>query len=353
MLMRLLPASTSLCGWDIAVDLGTANTVVSARGGELVVSEPSIVAVDARTGGPLAAGTEALELLGRDGVAELRPLKDGVIVELDGAVAILRHLLRRVRRYRRPRPRLIASVSSGASDVHRRAVAEACMAAGAREARLIAKPLAAALGSGLPVGEPTGSMVLDIGAGTSEMAMISMGSIVTSRSIAVAGDQFDQRIAAHLKREQRVVIGAQTAERIKVQLGSASPLVQEGQIEVVGRDLASEMLKTVRLTSQEVRGVLERPLARIIEATKETLAGTPPELAADVIDRGITLTGGGSLLPGLAVRVGLETAIPVQVAENACTCTAIGPVRSVDHQLTRSQPAPRPALVVTSGWAAN
>jgi len=351
MLMRLLPACTGLCGGDIAVDLGTANTVVSARSGELVVSEPSVVAVDACTGGQLAAGGEALELLGRDGVAAVRPLKDGVIVDLDGAALMLRHLLRKVRRYRRPRPSLIASVSSGATGVQRRAVAEACMAAGAREARLIAKPIAAALGSGLPVGEPTGSMVLDTGAGTSEVAMISMGSIVASRSIVVGGDEFDQRIVAHLKREHGVLVDTQTAERIKVQIGSASPLVQEGQIEIVGRDRASEMLKTVRLTSQEIRGVLERPLARIIDATMETLARTPPELAADVIDRGITLTGGGSLLPGLAQRLGLETAMPVQVSDHACACTAIGSARSVGRQLTRSRPALRPAFAVTSALA--
>jgi rod shape-determining protein MreB len=315
------------------------------------VSEPTIVAVDPHTGGPLAAGSGALELLGRDGVTTLRPLKDGVIVDLDGATAMVRHLLRKVRRYRLPRPRLIASVSSGASDVQRRAVVEACMAAGAGETRLIAKPIAAALGSGLPVGEPTGSMVLDIGAGTSEVAMISMGSIVASRSIPVGGDEFDRRIVAHLKREHWVLIGAPTAERIKVQIGSACPSEREGQIEIVGRDRASEMLKAVQLTSQEIRGVVETPVGRIIEAAKETLACTPPELAADVIDRGITLTGGGSLLPGLAQRLGLETAMPVQVADHACTCTAIGSVRSVDQQVAPSQPALRPAFAVSSARA--
>ena len=338
---------------DIAVDLGTANTVVSARGGELVVSEPTIVAVDERTGWPLAAGSEAQELLGRDGVAALRPLRDGVIVDLDGAAAMVRHLLRKVRRFRRPRPRLVASVSGGASDVHRRAVAEACTAGGAREVRLIAQPLAAALGSGLPVGEPTGSMVLDIGAGTSEAAMISMGSIIASRTITVGGDEFDQRIVAHLKREYRVVIGPQTAERVKAQIGSAFPSEREEQIDILGRDLASEMPKTVQLTSQEIREVLERPVAQITEATKETLACTPPELAVDVIDRGITLSGGGSLLPGIAQRLELETTLPVHVAYHTCTSTAIGSARSADQQITRTPPPLRPVLAVTTARTPN
>jgi rod shape-determining protein MreB len=246
---------------------------------------------------------------------------------------------------------LIASVPSGASAVQRRAVAEACMAAGACEARLIPKPIAAALGSGLPVKEPTGSMVLDIGAGASEVAMITMGSIVASRSIAVGGDEFDRRIVAYLKREHWMVIGAQTAERIKVQIGSALPSGQDGQMEIVGRDLDSEMLKTVQLTSQEIRGVLEGPLARIIEATKETLARTPPELAVDVMDRGITLTGGGSLLPGLARRLHLETTMPVQVADHPFACTAIGSARWVDEQVDPSRTALRPGFAVTSAWA--
>ena len=248
-LMRFLPLSTGCSSRDIAVDLGTANTVLSARGGELVVSEPTMVAVDTRTGGWLAVGREALELRGRDGIAAIRPLKDGVIVDLQGTEEMLRYLIAKVRRHRRPRPRVLASVPSGVSGVQRHAVAEACLAAGAREARLVAAPIAAALGSGLPVAEPTGSMVLDIGAGMSEVAVISLGTIVASQSIPVGGHTFDERIVTHLKRAHGVLIGEQTAEQIKLQIGSLSPYGQDAQIQILGRDMASEMLKSVALTS--------------------------------------------------------------------------------------------------------
>jgi rod shape-determining protein MreB and related proteins len=325
--------------------------VLCGSGDELVVSEPSIVAVDAHTGEPLAAGCEALELLGRDGIAALRPLRDGVIVDLQGTEEMLRHLIGKVRRYKRPR--VIACVASRISDVQRRAVAEACIAAGAREARLIAKPIAAALGSGLRVEEPTGSMVLDLGAGASEVAMISMGAIVVSKLIPVGGQEFDDRIVTHLKRQHGVLIGAQTAEQIKVQIGSASPGHDEAQIEILGRDMASEMLKTVRLTGQEIRRVLEKPLARIIEATKETLARTPPQLACDVMDRGIRLIGGGSLLHGLAERLYLETGTPAHLAESPRTCNAIGAARSLTEQSTRSRSSGRRVIAVTTAAAPN
>ena len=351
--MRFLPFSTGCSSRDIAVDLGTANTVLCARGGELVVSEPSMVAVDTRTGGSLAAGSEALELLGGDGIAAIRPLKDGVIVDVHGTEEMLRHLIGKVRRYRRPRPRVIASVPSGVSGVQRRAVAEACLAAGAREARLVAATIAAALGSGLPVQEPTGSMVLDIGAGTSEVATISMGAIVASRLIPVGGHEFDERIVTHLKRTHGVLISDQTAEQIKLQISSTSPYGQDPQIEILGRDIASEMLKSVQLTSQEIRGALERPLTRIIEATKETLSRTPPQLACDVMDRGITLTGGSSLLHGLAERLRLEMGTTVRVADSPCTCIAIGSARLVEKQLTRSQSSMRRAIAVTTATAPN
>ena len=344
--MRSLPFSPGFSSRDIGVDLGTANTVVSARGGELVVSEPSVVAADARTGEPLAAGDEAVDLLGHEEITAIRPLKDGVIADLQAAEALLRHLIGKVRRHGRARPRIIAAVPAGVSGVQRRAVAQVCVAAGAREARLIAKPIAAALGSGLPVEQPTGSMVLDIGAGTSEVALISLGAIVASRSIPIGGHELDKRILTHLKREHRVLIGQQTAEQIKVQIASASPAGHDAAIEIMGRYLGAESLHTLRLTGQDVRGALERPLAQIIEATKETLTDTPPQLACDVIDRGITLTGGGSLLHGLAEQLGRETGLPARPAHSPSTCVAIGASRSVESQTRRSRP-PSPRAMVT------
>ena len=265
MLTRSLPFSTGFCSRDIAVDLGTANTVLSARGGEAVVSEPSVVAADARTGEPLAAGSEALELLGREGIAAIRPLKHGVVADLRATEELLRHLIGKVRRHRRAKPRVIAAVPTGVSGVQRRAVAQTRVAAGAREARLIAKPIAAALGSGLPVEQPTGSMVLDIGAGTSEVAMISMGAIVASRLIHIGGDEFDERIVTHLKRKHGVRISQQAAEQIKVQIGSASPYGHDAPIEILGRRRPSRRSKRARWRSPGISGdasTLDFPPAR-------------------------------------------------------------------------------------------
>lgn len=348
--MRFPPTSIAFRTRGVAVDLGTANTVLCARGGELVVLEPSVIAADAHTGEPLAAGSDAVDLFGREGVAAIRPLKAGVIADLPATEELLRHLISRVRRRGRP-PRVVASVPTGVSDVQRRAVAQACVAAGAREVRLIAKPIAAALGSGLPVEEPIGSMVLDIGAGTSEVAVISMGAIVASRLIPVGGHDLDERILSHLKREHAVVVGRRTAEQIKLQIGSAARHGQGPHVETLGRDMASECLRTVTLTSQEIRCALERPLTWIIEATREILRSTPPQLACDVMDRGITLTGGGALLHGLADRLRLATGIPARLADGPSTCVAIGAMRLVDSGPTRSQsPAPR-ALVATPAAA--
>ena len=349
--MRFLPPLPGCCSRDIAVDLGTANTVLCARRGELVVSEPTLVAADARTGGWLAVGHEALELGGRDGIAAIRPLEDGVIADLQGTEQMLRYLIAKVRRHRRPQPRVLASVPSGVSSVQRHAVAQACLAAGAREARLVAATIAAALGSGLPVAEPTGSMVLDIGAGMSEVAVISMGTIVASQSIPVGGNTFDQRIVTHLKRAHGVLIGEQTAEQIKLQISSLSPYGHDAQIQILGRDMASEMLKSVQLTGTEILGTLARPLTRIIEATKETLTRTPPELAGDVIERGITLTGGSSLLHGLADRLHLETGTPVRVADSPCTCIALGLGTLFEKELNRSRSSARPVVAVRTAAA--
>ncbi len=351
--MRVLPFSTGVCSRDIAVDLGTANTTLCARGGELVLSVPSVVALDARTGEPLAAGSEALELLGRDGVVAIRPLKAGVIVDLHGTVQMLRHLIDNVWRHRRGRPRVVASISSAVSAVQSRAVVEACIAAGACEARLIAKPIAAALGSGLPVEDPTGSMVLDIGAGSCEVAVISMAAIVASQLVPVGGHDLDRRIITHLNREHRVLIGEQTADQIKRQIGSASPPAGDTHIAILGRDTASQRLKSVRLTSREIHRTLEHPVTRIIDATKDTLARTPPQLAGDIMDRGITLTGGSSLLHGLPERLRLETGISARVADSPYTCIAIGAAKSLHKQPAPAPSSARPDIAATTTAAPN
>ena len=348
MLMRLLPSLTGPCCGDIGVDLGTATTVLCACGGELVISEPSVIAVDARTGDPLTAGREALELLGREDIAAIRPIKDGAIVDVQPAAEMLRYLIAKVGRGGRRRPRVVASASSAISAVQRRAVADVCVAAGAREVRLIARPLAAAVGCGLPVHEPIGSMVLDIGANTSEVAMISMRAIVASQSIRVGDREFDQRIVAHLKRTHQLLISEHTVERVKAELGSVRPDARHLQIEILGRDLPSGMLKRLRVTSQEIHNLLNRPITRIIEATKNTLVRTPPQLAGDIIDRGITITGDSPLLRGVAYQIGLQTGTPAHVAESAGTCIAIGAARSLQQQPARAQHSARTAISLTT-----
>ncbi|MBV9417863.1 MAG: rod shape-determining protein [Solirubrobacterales bacterium] len=348
--MRFLPFASGFSRRDVAVDLGTVNTTVCAQGTELVVAEPSLVAVDAGAGGALAAGSEARELLGGEGVSIIRPLQDGMIVDVETAAELLRRLISNVRRYVGARPRVLASVSGAVSAVQRRALVEACLVAGGRDVRLIATPIAAALGGGLPVQEPIGSMVLDLGGGRCDVAVISMGAIVASRSIPIGGDDLDRRIAVHLKRRHGVLIGEQTAEQIKLQIGSAS-IVEDAQMEILARDIASGGLKRVRLTSQEIRGVLEGPIAQVIRAAQETLACTPPELACDVMDHGILLTGGGSLLRGFAERLSRHTGTPTRVAERPCACTAIGAARALDNQSLVVDRACAPALTVTTAAA--
>jgi len=346
--MRLPPSLTAFRSGDIGVDLGTDTTVLSARGGELVLAEPSVVAVETHTGGPLAAGIEALELVGRHDISAIRPIKDGAIVDLERAADMLRYLIAKAGRYRRSRPRVVASAFCGMSALQRRAVTEACVVAGAREARLIARPIAAAIGCGLPVDEPIGSMMVDIGANISEVAMISMRAIVASRSVRVGGREFDQRIVTHLKRTHQLLIGEDAVEHIKAEIGSQRPDAEDAQIEILGRDLASGTLASVRLTSRDIRDLLERPIARVIEATKETLARTPPQLAGDVIDHGITVTGRDSLLRAVAQRIALETGTPARVADSARTCTAIGAARSLGEQPARGQHSARTAISVTA-----
>ena len=324
---------TGMGGRDMAVDLGTANTLVYVRGRGIVLSEPSVVAIDARTGEVHAVGVEAKRMLGRTPgtIQAIRPLKDGVIADFDVTEEMLRHFIQKVHQSRFAHPRVVVCVPSGVTGVEKRAVEEACLSAGARQAYLIEEPMAAAIGSGLPIGEPTGSMIVDIGGGTSEVAVISLGGIVVARSIRIGGDELDEAIVNYAKREYKLLIGQQTAEELKLEIGSAFVMREEVQAEIRGRDLVSGLPKTVVLTSEEIRAALEEPMGQIIGAIKETLDSTPPELASDIMDRGIMLAGGGSLLQGLADRLREETQMPVHLAESPLTCVAVGSGRSLEE----------------------
>ncbi|HEY3945241.1 MAG TPA: rod shape-determining protein [Solirubrobacteraceae bacterium] len=324
---------TGFGGRDMAVDLGTANTLVYVRGRGIVLSEPSVVAVDSRTGEVHAVGIEAKRMLGRTPgtIQAIRPLKDGVIADFEVTEEMLRHFIQKVHQSRWAHPRVVVCVPSGVTGVEKRAVEEACLSAGARQAYLIEEPMAAAIGAGLPVGEPTGSMVVDVGGGTSEVAVISLGGIVVSQSIRVGGDELDEAITNYVKREYKLLIGQQTAEEVKLEIGSAFPMPEEVQAEIRGRDMVSGLPKTVVLTSEEIRGALEEPVAQIVDAVKETLDRTPPELASDVMDRGIMLAGGGSLLQGMDERLRAETQMPAHLAESPLTCVAVGSGRSLEE----------------------
>src|ERR671932_602778 len=305
--MGIFSYVTGFGGRDMAVDLGTANTLVYVRGRGIVLSEPSVVAIDSRSGEVHAVGIEAKRMLGRTPgtIQAIRPLKDGVIADFDVTEQMLRHFIQKVHQNRWAHPRVVVCVPSGVTGVEKRAVEEAC---------LIEEPMAAAIGAGLPVGEPTGNMVVDIGGGTSEVAVISLGGIVVSQSIRIGGDELDESIINYVKKEYKLLIGQQTAEEVKLEIGSAYPLDEEVQAEIRGRDLVSGLPKTVVLTSEEVRAALEEPLVQIIDAIKETLDRTPPELASDIMDRGIMLAGGGSLLQGLDERLRDETQMPARRA---------------------------------------
>jgi rod shape-determining protein MreB len=324
---------TGFGGRDMAVDLGTANTLVYVRGRGIVLSEPSVVAVDSRSGEVHAVGLEAKRMLGRTPgtITAIRPLKDGVIADFDVTEQMLRHFIQKVHQNRFAHPRVVVCVPSGVTGVEKRAVEEACLSAGARQAYLIEEPMAAAIGAGLPVSEPMGSMVVDIGGGTSEVAVISLGGIVVSQSIRIGGDEMDEAIVNHCKHHHKLLIGAQTAEEVKLELGSASVLSEEITTEIRGRDMISGLPKTIMLTSEEVRGALEEPLTQILNAVKDTLDRTPPELAGDIMDRGITLAGGGALLQGMEQRLREECQMPAQIAESPLTCVAVGSGRSLEE----------------------
>jgi rod shape-determining protein MreB and related proteins len=317
----------------MAVDLGTANTLVYVRGRGIVLSEPSVVAIDQRTGDVHAVGIEAKRMLGRTpgDIQAIRPLKDGVIADFDVTEQMLRHFIQKVHQNRWAHPRVVVCVPSGVTGVEKRAVEEATYSAGARQAYLIEDPIAAAIGAGLPVSEPTGNMIVDIGGGTTEVAVISLGGIVVSQSIRVGGDELDEAIIEHVKREYKLMIGSQTAEEVKLEIGSAHELPEEVEAEIRGRDLVSGLPKTVVLSSAEVRTALEVPLSQIIDAVKQTLDKTPPELASDIMDRGIVLAGGGALLQRLNERIRAETQMPVHLAESPLTCVAVGSGRSLEE----------------------
>jgi rod shape-determining protein MreB len=317
----------------MAVDLGTANTLVYVRGRGIVLSEPSVVAIDQRTGEVHAVGVEAKRMLGRTPgtIAAIRPLKDGVIADFDVTEEMLRHFIQKVHQNRWAHPRVVVCVPSGVTGVEKRAVEEATISAGARQAYLIEEPMAAAIGAGLPVSEPTGNLIVDIGGGTTEVAVISLGGIVVSQSIRVGGDEMDEAIVKYVQREYKLLIGTQTAEEVKLEIGSASSMGEELQCEIRGRDLVTGLPKTVVLSSQEVRVALEEPLNQIIDAIKSTLDKTPPELSSDVMDRGIMLAGGGALLSQLDERIRRETEMPVHVAESPLTCVAVGSGRSLEE----------------------
>ncbi len=320
-------------GRDMAVDLGTANTLVYVRGRGIVLSEPSVVAIDQRTGEVHAVGAEAKRMLGRTPgtISAIRPLKDGVIADFDVTEQMLRHFIQKVHQNRWAHPRVVVCVPSGVTGVEKRAVEEATLSAGARLCYLIEEPMAAAIGAGLPVSEPTGNMIVDIGGGTSEVAVISLGGIVTSQSIRVGGDEMDEAIMAHVKKEYKLMIGSQTAEELKLEIGSAYPLKEEEQAEIRGRDLVTGLPKTIVLTSEEIRDALAEPVSSIIDALRTTLDKTPPELASDIMDRGVMLAGGGSLLQGLAERLREETGMPIHLAESPLTCVAVGSGRSLEE----------------------
>ena len=307
---------------DLAIDLGTANTLVSVRGKGIVIREPSVVAIDKNDDRILAVGIEAKRMLGRTpgNIVAVRPLKDGVIADFDVTEAMLRYFIDKAsdKRYPwTPRPRVVVCVPSGVTSVEKRAVFEATRSAGARQAYLIEEPMAAAIGADLPVEEPTGSMVIDIGGGTTEVAVIAMGGIVVSQSIRVAGDEFDQAILSHVRDAYNLAIGERTAEDIKIKVGSAVPLKDELDVEVNGRDVITGLPKTVRIESEEIRRALQKPLEEMVKAVKDALDATPPDLASDLMYYGILLTGGGALLRGLDVLLRDETGVSVNVSPTA------------------------------------
>lgn len=315
---------------DIGIDLGTANTLVYMRGKGIIIREPSVVAVDVKMDRVRYVGQEAKDVIGRTpgSIVAVRPLKDGVIADFDMTTSMLQEFIRKAlkgRAFAGSRVRVIICIPSGVTAVERRAVKEATQNAGAKRVSIIEEPMAAAIGAGLPVADPTASMIVDIGGGTSEVAVISLGGIVTSRSVRVAGDEFDSSIINYIKKKYNLLIGERTAENIKIAIGSAYPYADnEPSMDIKGRNLLNGLPENITVTSEEIREALSEPLSHVIEAIKVTLEKTPPELAADIIDQGIMLAGGGALLKGLDLLIHAETGMPVKVAERPLDCVADG-----------------------------
>jgi rod shape-determining protein MreB len=324
----------SIIGRDMAVDLGTANTLVYVRGRGIVLNEPSVVAVNSNTQGIVAVGANAKRMIGRtpSNIVAIRPLKDGVIADFDTTERMLRYFIQQVHRRRRfAQPRIVICVPSGITAVERRAVKDTGYAAGARRVYIIEEPMAAALGAGLPIHEPTGNMIVDVGGGTTEVAVISLGGIVAGQSIRTGGDELDQAIITYVKKEYSLMLGDRTAEEIKMAIGSAYPLDDEPCAELRGRDLVSGLPRTIVMSAQEIRRAMEEPLIDIVDAVKSTLDRCPPDLAADVMDRGIVLTGGGALLRGLEDRLRSETGMAVSTADNPLSSVALGSGRCIEE----------------------
>lgn len=323
-------------GKDLGIDLGTANTLVHVRGKGIVVREPSVVAMDMEKKAPLAVGDKAKEMIGRtpSHIVAIRPLKDGVISDFNVTQKMLKYFISRALGSESPfaRPRVVICVPSGVTPVEERAVKEAALAAGAKDPIIMEEPMAAAIGAGLPVSEPTGNMIVDIGGGTTEVAVISLGGIVTSRSIRVAGDEMDDAIVAHIKRRYNLMVGYRTAEDIKTEIGSAYMAEKGVTYSVRGRDLLTGLPKTVEVTAEEIQEALQEPVMAIIDAIKSCLEKTPPELAADIMDRGIMMAGGGSLLRNLDKLIADETSIPVHLAEDPLSCVALGTGRVLEDR---------------------
>jgi len=322
-------------GRDMAVDLGTANTVVYVRGRGIVLDEPSVVAVNARDGRLLAVGAEAKRMIGRTPahIQAIRPLKDGVIADFEICEKMLKYFITKVHPRRLSlHPRMVICVPSGITGVEQRAVQEAAEFAGARKpAYIIEEPMAAAIGAGLPVQEPTGNMIVDIGGGTTEVAVISLGGIVASQSVRVGGDELDDAIVNYIKKEYSLALGDRTAEEVKIALGSAWPLVDEVHAEIRGRDLVTGLPKTIVVSTDEIRGALEEPVSAVVDAVKVTLDKTPPELAADIMEQGIVLSGGGALLHGIDARLQHETGMPIVIAPDPLHAVAIGSGQSLEE----------------------
>jgi rod shape-determining protein MreB len=324
----------ALLGRDMAVDLGTANTLVYVRGRGIVLNEPSVVALNTNTGQIVAVGIEAKRMIGRTpgNIVAIRPLKDGVIADFDVTERMLRYFIRKVhQRKGLAKPRIVISIPSSVTEVESRAVRDSALQAGARDVYLIEEPMAAAIGAGLPVEEPVGNMIVDMGGGTTEVAVISLGGIVYGRSVRVAGQKLDDAIGAYIRRAYNVLIGERTCEDIKIKIGSAFPLAQEIKMQIRGRDLVTGLPRTLEIGSEEIREALEEPLQHIIDAVKMTLERTPPELAADIVERGMLLAGGTSLLKNLDQRLREETGVPVNIANDPLTCVVSGAGRVLDE----------------------